>query len=91
MAPHRLFFKNDYLSATIGSILFNLPQLWHWLNEPLLLDGFIWEFAIKLGTTILLGAAGAFAGVITKDLYKIVKNKINNRRRIEHDDTESYY
>jgi hypothetical protein len=79
MAPHRLI-NSDWKTALVGSVLFNVGNLLDWIFNPILLDmqGFAIELAMKLFSTILLGAGGAISALFAKDMYRIIKSKIKN-------------
>ena len=82
MAPHRLI-NSDWKTALVGSVLFNVGNLLDWIFHPILLDmqGFAIELAMKLFSTILLGAGGAVSALFAKDMYRIIKSKIKNHGR----------
>lgn len=78
MAPHRM--GHDWKFALFGGIVFNVPGLIDWVLTPVILDAsFLYQFSLKLGSTIVLGAAGALSTLIVKDIYRKVKTWYKNR------------
>ena len=75
---------SDENVSIFSGILFSLPgALWLW---PLQIDSLdpsslMWVWFIKIMGTAILGIIGGGAGLLGKDLYKRIKNRITNKLR----------
>lgn len=73
MSENAAPFTGGFIMASWGSfsILRDLPTLLQ-INVP----GTLELYALKVLGTLLLGAVGGVGGMLAKDLYRFIKNKL---------------